>query len=104
MPQFYLVPSLALVLDPERIAVGFSDGAYYAISLGITNEDLVRHTLAFSPGFIAPAATVGSPCVFVSHGTHGAALPIDRCRHRLVPELKRAGYDVTGTESLRTAT
>ncbi len=82
-------------VNPGRIAVGgFSDGASYALSLGITNGDLFGHILAFSPGFMAPAAQVGSPRVFVSHGTHDTVLPIDRCSRRIVPELERAGYDV----------
>jgi predicted esterase len=42
-------------VDPRRLAVGgFSDGASYALSLGITNGDLFGHVLAFSPGFMAP--------------------------------------------------
>jgi phospholipase/carboxylesterase len=44
-------------VDPARIAVGgYSDGASYALSLGITNGDLFTHVLAFSPGFMIPAA------------------------------------------------
>jgi|SRR5918911_506848 predicted esterase len=36
---------------PERIAIGgFSDGASYALSLGISNGDLFTHVIAFSPG------------------------------------------------------
>jgi phospholipase/carboxylesterase len=86
-------------VDPGRIAVGgFSDGASYALSLGITNGDLFRHILAFSPGFIAPAAQTGSPRIFVSHGTRDAVLPIDRCSRRIIPELGRAGYEVTYRE------
>jgi predicted esterase len=82
-------------VDPGRIAVGgFSDGASYALSLGITNGDLFGHVLAFSPGFMAPAAQVGFPRVFVSHGAHDTVLPVDRCSRRIVPELERAGYDV----------
>ncbi len=82
-------------VDPGRIAVGgFSDGASYALSLGITNGDLFGHVLAFSPGFMAPAAQVGSPRVFISHGAHDTVLPVDRCSRRIVPELERAGYDV----------
>jgi len=34
---------------------GFSDGASYALSVGITNGDLFTHVIAFSPGFVAPA-------------------------------------------------
>jgi phospholipase/carboxylesterase len=82
-------------IDPARVAVGgFSDGASYALSLGLTNGDLFTHVIAFSPGFMAPAAQVGQPRCYVSHGTRDAVLPIDRCSRRLVPTLQRAGYDV----------
>ena len=86
-------------IDPARAAIGgFSDGASYALSLGLTNGDLFTHVLAFSPGFAAPARRVGSPRVFVSHGTRDAVLPIDRCSRRIVPMLRRTGYDVTYRE------
>ena len=40
-------------IDPERIAIGgFSDGASYALSVGLTNGDLFTHIIAFSPGFV----------------------------------------------------
>jgi phospholipase/carboxylesterase len=82
-------------VDPSRIAAGgYSDGASYALSLGITNGDLFTHVLAFSPGFMVPAGQTGSPRVFVSHGKRDAWLPIDRCSRRIVPQLERAGYDV----------
>ena len=82
-------------VDPARLAVGgFSDGASYALSLGLTNGDLFRHILAFSPGFAAPAGQRGEPRIFVSHGTRDEVLPIDVCSRRIVPLLQRAGYDV----------
>ena len=82
-------------IDPARLAIGgFSDGASYALSLGITNGDLFTHVLAFSPGFMVPAGQTGSPRIFVSHGTRDRVLPIDRCSHRIVPSLKHDGYDV----------
>lgn len=82
-------------IDPARIAAGgFSDGASYALSLGITNGDLFPHILAFSPGFMAPAAQRGSPRVFISHGTQDTVLPIARCSRRIVPQLQDAGYEV----------
>jgi phospholipase/carboxylesterase len=80
---------------PERVAVGgFSDGASYALSLGITNGDLFTHAIGFSPGFVAPAGRTGSPRVFVSHGTRDRVLPIGRCSRKIVPQLEREGYDV----------
>jgi phospholipase/carboxylesterase len=82
-------------VDPARVALaGYSDGASYALSLGLANGDLFSHVLAFSPGFLAPAGQTGSPRVFVSHGTRDGWLPIDRCSRRIVPRLERAGYEV----------
>ncbi|HEU4699128.1 MAG TPA: PHB depolymerase family esterase [Gemmatimonadales bacterium] len=86
-------------VDPARLAVaGFSDGASYALSLGLANGDLFTHVVAFSPGFAAPPSRHGAPRVFVSHGTADRVLPIDRCSRRLVPRLEADGYDVTYRE------
>ena len=82
-------------VDRKRIAVGgFSDGASYALSLGVANGDLFTHVIAFSPGFMAPSRQQGSPRLFISHGTRDDVLPIERCSRRIVPQVKRAGYDV----------
>jgi phospholipase/carboxylesterase len=82
-------------VDPARVAVGgYSDGASYALSLGIANGDLFSHVLAFSPGFLAPTGQTGSPRIFVSHGTQDRWLPIDSCSRRIVSQLERAGYEV----------
>ncbi len=86
-------------VDPAHVAIGgFSDGASYAVTLGISNGDLFSEVLAFSPGFAAPAALVGKPRFFVSHGVHDRVLPIERCSRRLVPRLEHAGYTVTYRE------
>lgn len=85
----------AHAVDPARVAIeGFSDGASYALSLGLTNGDLFTHVIAFSPGFMAPARLVGRPRLFVAHGVHDAVLPIGPCSRRIVPALRQAGYDV----------
>ncbi len=84
---------------PDTYAIaGFSDGASYGLSLGVTNGDLVDAVVAFSPGFLAPLLRTGRPRVFVSHGTADRVLPIDRCGRRVVAELRRDGYDVTYDE------
>ena len=96
----FLDRALALVftrftVDTAHIALeGFSDGASYALSLGLANGDLFTHILAFSPGFMAPPAQVGAPRIYISHGIHDRVLPIDRCSRRLAPALTRAGYDL----------
>jgi phospholipase/carboxylesterase len=82
-------------VDPARVAVGgFSDGASYALSLGLTNGDLFTHVIAFSPGFMAPTRRQGSPRLFISHGTGDQVLPVEPCSRRLVPPLRRDGYAV----------
>jgi phospholipase/carboxylesterase len=81
-------------IDPLRLAVaGFSDGASYALSLGLMNGDLFRDVLAFSPGFVAPTAPVGMPRIFISHGNRDEVLPVERCGRRLARELTAAHYD-----------
>ncbi len=85
----------SLAVNAGRLAVeGFSDGASYALSIGLTNGNLFTHVIAFSPGFAAPAEREGTPRVFVSHGVHDNVLPIDRCIRRIVPQLERVGYEV----------
>jgi phospholipase/carboxylesterase len=82
-------------VDPAYVGVGgYSDGASYALSLGLANGDLFSGVLAFSPGFLAPTGQTGSPHVFMSHGTRDGWLPIDSCSRRIVPQLERAGYEV----------
>ena len=86
-------------IDARRISVeGFSDGASYALSLGLVNGDLFRRVVAFSPGFMVAPARNGRPALFVSHGVHDRVLPIHRCSRRLVPALEAAGYHVTYRE------
>jgi phospholipase/carboxylesterase len=84
-----------LAVDAEHLAVvGFSDGASYALSIGLTNGDLFTHVIAFSPGFASPAAYRGKPPIFVSHGTQDKVLPIRQTSRRIVPELERKGYEI----------
>jgi phospholipase/carboxylesterase len=82
-------------VDPARIALaGFSDGASYALSVGLVNGELFSRILAFSPGFMVPSRRSGKPAVFISHGDADTVLPIQRCSRRIVPLLRSAGYQV----------
>lgn len=86
-------------IDPARTSIGgFSDGASYAISLGIINGDLFRSVAAFSPGFVIDGTAHGKPRIFISHGTQDHILPIDRCGRRIAASLVTRGYDVTFRE------
>ena len=75
-------------------AAGFSDGASYALSVGLANGGLFSDVLAFSPGFAAPDPLQGSPRVFMSHGSDDRVLPIARTGRPVAERLTRAGYDV----------
>ena len=80
-------------IDPTRIAIGgFSDGATYALSLGITNADLFSTILAFSPGTVRPAIKRGKPRIFIAHGTQDQILPIDQTSREIVAALKEKNY------------
>ncbi len=74
---------------------GFSNGATYALSLGLTNGDLFTHVIAMSPGFM-----VSGDAHREAAGVHLArdarpVLPIGETSREIVPELRRDGYDVT---------
>ena len=83
----------------NRVALGgFSDGASYALSLGVANGDLADAVLAFSPGFVAAPGRFGRPHFWIGHGTDDRVLPIDRCGRRVTAQLRDDGYDVAWTE------
>jgi predicted esterase len=84
-------------IDDVAVA-GFSDGASYALSLGLTNGDLFRSVIGCSPGFIAFGQQNGMPRLFISHGTEDSVLPIGRTSRRGVPRLRAAGYPVKYVE------
>ena len=76
-------------VDPSSIALGgFSDGASYALSLGLSNGALFRTILAFSPGFMAPVRIEDEPRIFISHGTADEVLPVDVCGRRIRRTLR----------------
>jgi predicted esterase len=89
----------SVAVDPARVAAGgFSDGATYALSLGLINGDLFPRIAAFSPGFVIGGMAHGRPRIFISHGTADPILPIDHCSRVIVPRLRQGGYEVTFRE------
>jgi phospholipase/carboxylesterase len=81
-------------VDADRMAIsGFSDGASYALSLGLTNGVFFTHVLAFSPGFIDTGERTGKPAIFLAHGTADTVLPVSFTR-TLATQLRSGGYEV----------
>ncbi len=83
-------------IDPRRVGVGgFSDGATYALTLGLMNGDLFRAVMALSPGGVFAESAIGKPRVFISHGSRDTILPRSRTSDVIVRELRKFGYRVT---------
>jgi predicted esterase len=81
-------------IDAARIGIaGFSDGASYALSVGLGNGDLFSDILAFSPGFMRPSKRVGRPRIYIAHGSGDQVLPVD-CGRRIAGQLAEEEYDV----------
>lgn len=86
-------------IDAQRIAlIGFSDGASYALSLGLANGDNARQIVAHSPGFALDVPRHGHPAFFISHGTSDPVLPIDQASRTIVPALRGLGDSVEYVE------
>jgi phospholipase/carboxylesterase len=89
-----------IAVDPTKVAfAGHSDGASYALSLGLANGDLFTHVVAFAPGSIfMPGPPVGRPLIYIAHGTRDNVLPIALTSRLMVPRLRDAGYQLTYRE------
>lgn len=90
-------------IDSNRLAIGgFSDGASYALSLGLANGDVFRYIIAFSPGYIVRSQARGRsgpkgveiPLVYIAHGTGDNVLPIGSTSRIFVSQLRKNGYTV----------
>ena len=80
-------------VDRNRVTVmGFSDGASYALSIGMAYPKLFRTIVAFSPGYaFAPARLDTSQRIFIAHSRRDRVLPADNTR-QMVEALERAGF------------
>ena len=89
-------PSCAI--DPARVTLGglSSDGATYALALGLLNGDLFTRLVAFSPGFLKPVDRHGNWRVFVSHGTRDTNINVGG--RGIARQLTDEGYDATYRE------
>lgn len=80
-------------IDPQRIAVlGFSDGASYALSIGLANPRLFKGVVALSSGTVwLPPRVDSSQRIVIAHGTRDEILPFENARDTIVPGLEKAG-------------
>ena len=87
-------------VDPDRQALlGYSDGASYALSVGLSNPRIFRAVMGWAAGFIALAPAFDpdaapKPAVLLEYGTHDELFPFDRVALPMRENLRRAGYTV----------
>lgn len=85
--------SATVPFDRERTAlIGFSDGASYALSLGLAYPSMFRTIVAFSPGFaFAPSDADTTQRIFITHSRRDPILPASNVRD-MIKGLESAGY------------
>jgi phospholipase/carboxylesterase len=85
-----------LDVDGERVGLGGqSDGAGYALTMGLAYGDIFNHLIILAGGaLIEPLRRKGKPKIYFVHGVKDATMPIDPSARRTVRLLKD-DYDVT---------
>jgi predicted esterase len=77
------------------LLVGFSDGASFALSLGLANRSIFRGVVAIAPGFYVEPSPIGpKQRVFIAHSPTDRILPFERTRDDIVAPLDHAGFDL----------
>jgi predicted esterase len=85
-------------IDPRRQAViGFSDGASYALALGLSNPRVFDAVMGWAAGFVAIdtnnfAADDPKPRVLLEHGTRDQLFPFEQVAVPIRDLLTRLGY------------
>lgn len=73
-------------------AMGFSDGASYALSVGMAYPRMFRSIVAFSPGYaFAPTRLDTGQRIFIAHSRRDRVLPAENTRE-MVKGLESAGF------------
>jgi len=83
-------------IDAGHIAfAGFSDGGSYALSVGLSNGDVVSHVIGLSAGFMNTFTRHGAPRVFLAHGRADTQLPFATSAGPHAQRLLAEGTDLT---------
>ncbi len=87
-------------IDPERQALlGYSDGASYALSVGLSNPGLFSAVMGWAAGFklLDPRGqgSAAPPRVLLEYGTHDEVFPFERIALPMKADLELLGYNLT---------
>jgi len=89
-----------LPVDHRRQAlIGYSDGASYALAVGLSNPRLFSAVMGWAAGFVifdttAISETDPRPRILLEHGTHDPVFPFEQIAIRNCAILRRLGYEV----------
>jgi phospholipase/carboxylesterase len=87
-------------IDPARQALlGYSDGASYALAIGLSNPQVFCAVMGWAAGFLAIddrrlRATDRKPAVLLEYGTHDELFPFERVALPMRATLEGMGYSV----------
>lgn len=85
-------------VDMERQAiVGYSDGASYGLSIGLSNPQIFRAVMAWAAGFVAfdfseQEPDAPRPDLLLEYGTHDPVFPFEQIALPMRRHLEAAGY------------
>jgi predicted esterase len=88
-------------IDRERQAlVGYSDGASYGLSIGMSNPRIFRAVMAWAAGFVAYDDTFVTdgdpkPDIYLEYGTQDEIFPFEQVALPMRASLEGAGYTVS---------
>jgi len=100
LEQAYAEIYRRLPVDHRRQAlIGYSDGASYALAVGLSNPRLFAAVMGWAAGFVvfdkaAVSPTDPRPRILVEHGTHDTVFPFEEIAVRNCTILRRLGYEV----------
>ena len=87
-------------VDPDRQAlIGYSDGASYALSVGLSNPGVFRAVMGWAAGFLVVdpsgiSAEDPKPAVLLEYGTQDQLFPFERVAIPMRERLEGMGYAV----------
>jgi phospholipase/carboxylesterase len=83
----------------RQVAIGYSDGASYALSVCLSNPRIFESALCWAAGFVAIDRTSWKPDdpkprFYLEYGTHDELFPFEQIAVPMRDNLRSAGYEV----------
>lgn len=98
-PAYRHVSSLVDIDDAHVALGGQSDGAGYALTMGLAYGDVFNHLIILAGGgLIEPLRRKGKPRIFIAQGVKDTTMPPDVSGRKNAAQLKKEEYDVTYRE------